>query len=152
MSRHAHGQPKDDAVHCNDSCDRGGKCPNKTIGGGEPAVFGGTVTTKAEQFGGDKGGEDNEERESVADEVVRKQPKLLVTENISEKTVDMTTLDQHPAKRGEKKIMESERHSRAEERWLSGIKSSQEEEVGEEKGKAEVAMYGGPVALQAGHQ
>ena len=55
-------------------------------------------------------------------------------------TVDMTTLDQHPAKRGEKKIMESERHSRAEERWLSGIKSSQEEEVGEEEGEAEVAV------------
>ena len=47
--------------------------------------------------------------------------------------------------------MESERHSRTEERWLSGIESSKEEEVGEEKGETEVAMDGGPIALQAGH-
>ena len=33
VSRHAHGQTKDDAVDCNYSCYRGGKCPNKTIGG-----------------------------------------------------------------------------------------------------------------------
>ena len=59
MSRYAHGQPKDDAVDCNYSCDRGSKCPNKTIGGGEPTVFGRAVTTKAEKLGGYKGGEDN---------------------------------------------------------------------------------------------
>ena len=70
-----------------------------------------------------------------------------MTEDVSEKAVDMATLDQHPAKRGEKKIVESERHSRAEERRLSGIKSSEEEEVSEEKSEAKVAMDGGPVAL-----
>ena len=74
-----------------------------------------------------------------------------MTEDIGEKTVDMATLDQHPAEGGEKKIVESERHSRAEERWLSGIEPSKEEEVGEEKGETEVAMDGGPVALQTGH-
>ena len=74
-----------------------------------------------------------------------------MTEDISEEPVDMATLHQHPAEGGEKKIMESERHPRAEERWLSGVKSSKEEEMCEEKGEAEVAMDGRPVALQARH-
>ena len=74
-----------------------------------------------------------------------------MTEDVSKKTVDMATLDQHPTERGEKKIVKSECHPRAEERWLSGIKPSKEKEVGEEKSEAEVAVDGRPVALQAGH-
>ena len=73
----------------------------------------------------------NYERETISNEVVGAQPTLLVTEDIGEKAVDMATLDKHPAEGGEKEIVESERHSRAEERWLSGIEPSEEEEVGE---------------------
>ena len=75
-----------------------------------------------------------------------------MTEDVSKKTVDVTTLDQHPREGREQEIVEGKRNSRAKQSWLSGVKSSEKEEMGKEESETEVAVDCCSVALKTGHQ